>query len=156
MCSAPEVLITGSVSVTLCGGGLGESVILATILPPSLGAGSCMQISENYTDSGRVCVPGELGGCTWRSGWPGKREQVWPSGPAPSSSRSSLPPSLVSSWACRSPGTVHNSIQHDRMSPGIVKHSIQHNKRSYGKVHLSITDNWRSYGKVQHICHRRH
>ena len=56
---------TGRVRVTRQGGGLGESVIGATIRPPALGSGSD------------------------RRAWPGKREQVWPSGPMPSSSMSS-------------------------------------------------------------------
>jgi hypothetical protein len=38
---------------------------------------------------------------SWRSGWPGKSEQVWPSGPAPSSSKSSRGglPRLLVSWS---------------------------------------------------------
>ena len=55
-------MLTGRVRVTRQGGGFGESVIGATLRPPALGSGS---------DS---------------RAWPGKREQVWPSGPMPSKS----------------------------------------------------------------------
>lgn len=59
------LLITGNVNVILLGGGFGESVIGAT-----------------HTE------------VSCRSGWPGNKEHVWPSGPIPRSSKSNLGMSL--------------------------------------------------------------
>ena len=86
-------LTAGRVRVTLAGGGFGESVIWATMRPPSSRLGS-WYLYGYQTWGDQLCwwqlQTARTKMSTWSRTCPGKREQVWPSGPAPSQGTSRI------------------------------------------------------------------